>query len=403
MKTINYIIDKAIADFMLMSNEDERRSFIRHWLETDDVLIGSGSQKITEANLPLNVSTDIDTTMLRTAKVKNYGDDTMPRREDVYKALSMKYFLSLSDEDKQKMLNDKVYLESLKSIDKYYTRYIPFEYRKAICGYTDDRRDALSIWDKLMCIEDFDNVTDEQILDLIDTQLNCVSHSYEIVRYLFGDDRAIDLIVKSIETKVAKGEKIRLNSYSQKDMTKTLFFAVAQKLSDECVPNVYCHDMLEIKEYLDFCMKDKRWFIHAKMFDEALANKVFEAQNAYNDLQRYAMIISRCCKCGEIPAYQAKRLKAFSVLIQLYGYNYSQVLPAMLSKFDADGKLIPDETTVNKPKADDSLRYVIIKDGNIKVYKTKDIRDTENVVEQGLALDLTKSQLRKKMDELLEC
>lgn len=400
MKTINDVIDTVIKDFMLMSNEDERKPFIRAWLEQGSMFIGSGCDKVSEKHIAKNLTSNLDATMMNTAKVRNYGNPDMPRLDDVYKALSIHYFLSLSDEDKKKMLDNPVYIDTFSNIDRYYLRYIPIEYRKLICSYNGDKEKG--IWDKLLCIEDFDNVTDDQILNIMNTRLDGFSHAYEIARYLFGEERTLDLIVQNVENEVDTNKKVRFGGYREGDISKGLFFKLAKKLPDEYVPNVYCHDILEIKEYLTFCMEDKRWFIQAKMFDEALANKVFEASDVFNDLQRYAMIVSRCCKCGEIPTYQAKRLKAFSVLIQLYGYNYSQVLPAMMSKFDADGKLIPEEPTTSKPKADDSLRYVIIKDGNIKVYKTKEARDEENTLTQGLALDLTKTQLRKKMDELLE-
>lgn len=406
MKTLNDVVDKMINDFNAMTSDNLVKPYLQKVLSCDDIIIGRREYSLQPDKIVKSLSSNVDTTMFRVGELNtSYSNSGHPDPDDVFEALAFDYFLGLNEEEQKELLRCEDYVKAFYKSSKYYSRYLPVSARKTIYGSAvADQIRRCPLWDRLMCIEDFDNVTDEQIFNLMHTGADGQSQCYEFLRYLFGDDRMIDLIVKDIEDKVSTGSSIRIGKSSGMDITIPLFEIIAKKISDDSIEKVFCHDLYSHhpEEFLRFCMEDKRWFYHTKFMEESLANKVFENPTVFNDLQRYVMIIGRCCMNGNIPTYQAKRLKEFSALIQLCGYNFKHILPQIFVRFDKDGKLINQEP-VSKPKPNpDALRFVIIKDGNIKIYKTKEERDEENLTVMGTALDLTKAQLRKKMDELLE-
>lgn len=406
MKTLNDIVDKMIKDYVAMTEDNPVKKYLKQVLLSDDIIIGRRETRLDSDKIGKSLTSSVDTTLFRVGELNtSYSNSGHPDPEDVFEALAFDYFLGLKEEEQSELLKSEDYVRAFYKSCKYYSRYLPIKARKEIYGsYLAKEIRRCPLWDHLMCIEDFDNVTDDQIFELMHTGSDGQGQCYEFLRYLFGDDRMIDLIVKDIEAKVATGSSVRIGRGSGMDITIQLFEIIAKKISDDNVEKIFCNDLYcrHPEEFLRFCMEDKRWFYHTKFMEESLANKIFENPVAFNDLQRYVMIIGRCCMNGNIPTYQAKRLKEFSALIQLCGYNFKHILPQIFVRFDKDGKLIAQEL-VAKPKANpDVLRYVIIKDGNIKIYKTKEERDEENVTIMGTALDLTKAQLRKKMDELLE-
>lgn len=403
MKTIQQFLEELITRYETTpvdgSQENStERDILRRLIKTGDMFIGYSSDKFRPNYMQASLQDDIDNMVKGAFALHESGSSV--NAEPLFMSSTVKLFNQASDTEKENMLDDKYYWRAMAQIYECYRKFIDSKWNKKIL---ENKRGIKSdnVWDALLAVEDFDNVTDEEIKNVFLGSSRDGNESYGIACVLFGEDRVIPLIAKYLrEDAIASN----INNYPLRiGESQALIMKIFKALDDETVPKYYPVNLTAERFFRILCKEDRRQLINTPMFANEVANRMWDDQESYDDITRYCAIIAKCCSNKAIPSYQLNKIKIFAPLVQMYGYNFNQIFTAIKGSFNEDGSIKQEVLALGKvqraPKPEQTY-YCVIKDGNIQIFKSEEERTAANI-EGGMSYNFNKVQLRKKMDELL--
>lgn len=398
MKTLQDLLEQLVEKYNQYKNIDDAdvvnhkiKQNLRDLIKTEEMFVGYYSDKLTQKCTDVSLCKDIDTMFANMTLTSGINSD----RDTAQDYLVVKYFIGADDATKENIVKDSVLSNAVLKANQHFLRFIdPAWYSKL-----NEYNQRPCIWDALMCVQDFDNITDKEIIDVANSRNGNQNTSYSIACTLFGEDKVIPLIIKGLQENGKKSDEIiSFRANEEEDLMQKILTG----LDDESVKK-YQPNSFHLSGYLRLCNMDQRYLIHANYFLTDEANNIWEQQDEYTDIIRYCGIIAKCCGNRNIPSYQLNKIKVFAPLIQMYMYNYQNVFNAIKDSFNADGSIKQEVLTLSKAKKQpkpEQTYYCVIKDGNIQIFKSEEERTNANI-EGGINYDFNKVQLRKKMDELL--
>lgn len=402
MKTLLDVLKQIVADSQdsnLISTNTKAYNVVKTLLNQGSMFINTYRSTRGECARE-SLSDSIDKVLDAVAKVNDHAPD----RDTIYQVYTVKYFLEADEESKAKMLSDHSFVSALSNSKQYINRFIPCKDWGKIVKILLEKGIIcnLSIFDAMHLIEDFDNVTDDQIRVIYGACHDTRNFSYSVAIYLFGEDRVIPLIIEDINKCAKENENdIVVSKGDDYNLTGDDRIKILTKLSNEAVEKIRLN--IPIEEFVTLCKADSRYLI-CNNYSNDYGNAMWEDKEL-PDIIRYCMVIGKCCANGAIPSYQLNKIKLFAPLVQMMGYNYRNIFKAIKDSFDEKGMLKEEIIAASKVKPNNNkteqIYFVTIKDGNIQIFKSKEERDNAHI-EGGINYDYTKSQLRKKMNELLE-
>lgn len=367
MKTLQDLLKEIAEPWTTINKTFTNRNYLRDLLKTEDMFIGYSDRKLDSTYIKASLSNSLDE-MIAT------NPDTTT--DDIRQYFTIKYFIEADDITKKNIIANKILNATILQSDECYRRFIEPKWYKKLWLARDKSQVSSYIWDFLMCVEDFDNITDESIKDIAHST-SYGNISYTITCMLFGKEKVIPLIIQSLQENAESRNKILNNRIDEdEDIMTKIFTGLDDETVKKCRPN-YCMD-----KYLKLCIKDSRYLIHAESFLEEDANWLWEKSDKYNDLIRYCAIIAKCCHNKNIPSYQLSKIKIFASLIKMYTYDYKNVFEAIKNSFNQDGSIKQEVLTLSKPKKVTKINqiyYCVIKDGNIQIFKTEEERTKANI------------------------
>ena len=369
---------------------------LRDLIKTEDMFLGYYSDKLNLVYMNVSLSETLDEMIKSRKNTSGLSLDT----DDIKQYFTVKYFIEADDATKENIISNETLNGAIVGCDECYLRFIdPKWFRKLWDKRPSDT--SSNIWHKLMCIEDFDNVSDEDVVEVATSKCSAQGTSYGIACTLFGEDRVVSLITEYVKGKV-KASQEKIFQYDVCEEQGSLLEKILLKLDDETVKGCYPASYRE-SGYLKLCQKDPRYLIHAQNFLEEDANAIWDTVSENNDLIRYCAIIAKCCYNRNIPSYQLAKIKVFAPLLQMYAYNYKSVFEAIKGSFNPDGSIKEEVLNLAKNRKAvkvDQIYYCVIKDGNIQIFKSEEEGTAANI-EGGINYNFNKVQLNKKMNELL--
>jgi len=405
MKTINDLL-KEIAKKAIKESKGERCNNIFYDLiETKYMFFGERDTKLEANHLNASFSEDIYSLIKKLPKLtEGYY---FPDRKETLQFLGIQHFLEADDVTKEKLINIPSICQNILEIPECFHKFIPPKWYKKICNNPncesdeedydiDDGPDddSHTMWKLLLSIEDFDNVTDDELKELINGCYYKHASAYTFCCRLFGKERTIPLIIESIQKHTSKVKDIDLLLTNQDD---DIIEEIILNLNENIIKDI---DFSELSDslYYKLCKKDSKYLSYGK-FLAYTSNIIWDNTEKYSDIFRYCAVIAQCCEKAQIPKYRLKDLGAFAGVIKLYDYKYNEVFNVIRDSFNPNGSIKDNVVVLGEPNAG-NIYYCVIKDDNIQIFKTEQERAKANV-KGGINYNFTKTQLNRKIAKLL--
>jgi hypothetical protein len=241
--------------------------------------------------------------------------------------------------------NSKLCSYIITNVDGCYLKKLKPEYVKLMIK--NKHKNTQVSLDCLMCsIEDFDDIADEDLVELYEN--GNIEHNTKIDVHIeiFGD------VVKTLFTKAAD-----ISDWETLGMSHDLRIKMLCEVKGT-VPAVRFGNISAwtLDNMLTLCKNDPRYLPHIEHFvanNRGIANKVWEGEpgkGPYPELYRYLFVIAQCCANKAIPSYQQARLKDYSTMLKIVGWNFSAICPMVVNVLSTTGSVLIEPAPVMTDK-----------------------------------------------------
>jgi len=314
----------------------------------------------------LKIYDEYNKTLKNYSTIDNFGNDLM-----------LIYTLNTMPEvDRKKLLSDEGYCNRfLDRVDEEYAVELHWSDVKLLIKNATNHQERISLSWMFAAIEDFNNVTDEEIKHLYDEDYRFM----DVYVSLFGD-RVKDMLYAI--------EDDRQKELQRDDMSKEIREEILVNAPKPIKVIWRWIRGFESAHLIKLCEKDDRYIPQIIDYLDSAprgeANKVWENSNevaryygngvSFPDLYRYLFIIAQCCINKQIPAYQATKLKEYAPLMKMHNWNFDAMAEIVKGNFAATGKV-----KITIPKVISSGTKIVFTlstpEGRLMNFKTEEDRD----------------------------
>lgn len=271
----------------------------------------------------------------------------------------------MTEEQKNLLFNNKDFAEKMYINGELSYMLTPVEVKtiiKKAKEYLNINVDCIQCF---TCVEDFDNITDEELEIILDMPTPPVKEFTKI----FGD--------KYLKALIEDDENVyKLRFEEDED------FVLKQLIKrPEPLDLVKLHyTRFEWQDYINLIKKHHGYLKHLPYIinhERTIVNRVWNDSDL-DEIIRYLTIVCQCCINKDIPDYQLKRLKDLAGVIRINNFNWDACYGAIMDRYTKTGQIALEEPK-NKKAAP---RWALLFDNKYEIFDTE--KELNDVVKKHL-------------------